>query len=189
MRLRRLRRRGATARDTVDVTLQEFAERPEQDPAPAGDITFNVGNVGPQDTHEFVVFKTDLATGALPTAADGSVDETGEASSSSTRSKTSRPATRPRRSPSHSNPGATSSSALSSRRKARTRSSTTSRGCGPGSPWSSGPQAEHEASRAGGWAREPVTIPERTWPDERRSRYGDVHRPRPTGALRHKLLT
>jgi hypothetical protein len=34
--------------------------------------------VGPEDTHEFVVFKTDLGPDALPTAADGSVDETGE---------------------------------------------------------------------------------------------------------------
>ena len=52
--------------------------RPEQDSAPAGDVTFNVGNVDPEDTHEFVVFKTDLAPDALPTAPDGSVDETGE---------------------------------------------------------------------------------------------------------------
>jgi uncharacterized cupredoxin-like copper-binding protein len=70
---------GRTARErTVDVTLQEFAVRPEQDSAPAGDVTFNVGNVGPEDTHEFVVFKTGLAPDALPTAPDGSVDETGE---------------------------------------------------------------------------------------------------------------
>jgi hypothetical protein len=68
-----------TARErTVDVTLQEFAVRPEQDSAPAGEVTFNVGNVGPEDTHEFVVFKTDLAPDALPTASDGSVDEEGE---------------------------------------------------------------------------------------------------------------
>jgi hypothetical protein len=70
---------GRTARErTVDVTLQEFAVRPEQDSAPAGNVTFHVGNVGPEDTHEFVVFKTDLAPDALPTAPDGSVDETGE---------------------------------------------------------------------------------------------------------------
>jgi uncharacterized cupredoxin-like copper-binding protein len=70
---------GQAARESsVDVTLQEFAVRPEQDSAPAGDVTFNVGNVGPEDTHEFVVLKTDLAPDALPTAPDGSVDETGE---------------------------------------------------------------------------------------------------------------
>jgi uncharacterized cupredoxin-like copper-binding protein len=68
----------AARESTVDVTLQEFAVRPERDSAPAGDVTFNVGNVGPEDTHEFVVFKTDLAPDALPTAPDGSVDETGE---------------------------------------------------------------------------------------------------------------
>ena len=60
---------------TVDVTVQEFAVLPAQDSAPAGDVTFNVTNTGPEDTHEFVVFKTDLAPDALPTAPDGSVDE------------------------------------------------------------------------------------------------------------------
>jgi len=55
---------------TVDVTVQEFAVIPAESSAPAGDVT--------DDTHEFVVFKTDLAPDALPTAADGSVDEEGE---------------------------------------------------------------------------------------------------------------
>lgn len=32
---------------------------------------------GPNDTHEFVVIKTDLAAGALPVDADGVVDEAG----------------------------------------------------------------------------------------------------------------
>ena len=63
---------------TVDVTVQEFAVLPAQDSAPAGDVTFYVTNTGPEDTHEFVVFKTDLAPDALPTAPDGSVDEEGE---------------------------------------------------------------------------------------------------------------
>lgn len=63
---------------TVAVTLQEFAVLPAQDSAPAGSITFDVENKGPEDTHEFVVIKTDLAPDALPTAEDGSVDETGE---------------------------------------------------------------------------------------------------------------
>jgi uncharacterized cupredoxin-like copper-binding protein len=63
---------------TVDVTVQEFAVLPATDSAPAGDVTFNVTNTGPEDTHEFVVFKTDLAPDALPTAPDGSVDEEGE---------------------------------------------------------------------------------------------------------------
>ena len=63
---------------TVDVTVQEFAVLPAQEAAPAGDVTFAVTNTGPEDTHEFVVFKTDLAPDALPTASDGSVDEEGE---------------------------------------------------------------------------------------------------------------
>ena len=62
----------------VDVTVQEFAVVPATDSAPAGDVTFSVTNKGPEDTHEFVVFKTDLAPDALPTASDGSVDEEGE---------------------------------------------------------------------------------------------------------------
>ena len=60
------------------MTLQEFAVLPAQESAPAGDVTFAVTNDGPEDTHEFVVFKTDLAPDALPTASDGSVDEEGE---------------------------------------------------------------------------------------------------------------
>jgi len=63
---------------TVDVTVQEFAVIPASSSAPAGDVTFDVTNEGPDDTHEFVVFKTDLAPDALPTVADGSVDEEGE---------------------------------------------------------------------------------------------------------------
>jgi uncharacterized cupredoxin-like copper-binding protein len=63
---------------TVDVTVQEFAVIPASSSAPAGDVTFDVTNKGPDDTHEFVVFKTDLAPDALPTVADGSVDEEGE---------------------------------------------------------------------------------------------------------------
>jgi uncharacterized cupredoxin-like copper-binding protein len=69
---------GATGGTTVDVTLQEFAVLPAQESASAGDVTFAVTNEGPEDTHEFVVFKTDLAPEALPTASDGSVDEEGE---------------------------------------------------------------------------------------------------------------
>jgi uncharacterized cupredoxin-like copper-binding protein len=63
---------------TVNVTLQEFSVLPDPTSAPAGDITFHVTNNGPDDVHEFVVFKTDLAPDALPTNEDGSVDEEGE---------------------------------------------------------------------------------------------------------------
>jgi uncharacterized cupredoxin-like copper-binding protein len=66
------------AAGTIDVTLQEFAILPSASSAPAGDVTFDVTNTGPEDVHEFVVFQTDLAPDALPTSADGSVDEEGE---------------------------------------------------------------------------------------------------------------
>ena len=61
----------------VNVTLQEFSVIPETDSAEAGEITFNVENVGPDDVHEFVIVKTDLEPDALPTVDDGSVDEAG----------------------------------------------------------------------------------------------------------------
>jgi hypothetical protein len=69
---------GGGTETTVAVTVQEFSVLPAQDSAPAGSITFDVENTGPEDTHEFVVIKTDLAPDALPTAEDGSVEETGE---------------------------------------------------------------------------------------------------------------
>jgi uncharacterized cupredoxin-like copper-binding protein len=62
----------------VVVTLQEWAVLTEVDTAPAGDVTFEVTNDGPEDVHEFVVIKTDLDPGELPTDADGVVDEAGE---------------------------------------------------------------------------------------------------------------
>ena len=69
---------GGAGPTTVDITLQEFSVIAEPATAPAGSITFHVTNAGPDDIHEFVVFKTDLAPDALPTADDGSVDESGE---------------------------------------------------------------------------------------------------------------
>lgn len=62
----------------IDVTLQEFSVIPETDSTEAGEITFNVENVGPDDIHEFVIVKTELEPAALPTLPDGSMDETGE---------------------------------------------------------------------------------------------------------------
>lgn len=61
----------------IGVTLQEFSVVPDADSVEAGEVTFNVENVGPDDVHEFVVVKTDLDPDALPTADDGSVDEEG----------------------------------------------------------------------------------------------------------------
>jgi uncharacterized cupredoxin-like copper-binding protein len=67
----------AAGTTSVAVTLQEWAVLPAQASAPAGSVTFQAENKGPKHEHEFVVFKTDLAANALPTKADGSVDEAG----------------------------------------------------------------------------------------------------------------
>jgi plastocyanin len=61
----------ATEKD-FDITLGSSS-------ASSGDVTFNVENNGPS-THEFVVFKTDLAEGSLPTKKENGaviVDEEG----------------------------------------------------------------------------------------------------------------
>jgi uncharacterized cupredoxin-like copper-binding protein len=63
---------------SVAVTLQEFAVGTVPPDAPAGTVTFNITNKGPDDEHEFVVVKTDLDPTALPTdPATGAVDEEG----------------------------------------------------------------------------------------------------------------
>jgi hypothetical protein len=41
-------------------------------------VTFEVTNDGPNDIHEFVVIRTDLAPGARPPGEDGAVLEDGE---------------------------------------------------------------------------------------------------------------
>jgi uncharacterized cupredoxin-like copper-binding protein len=63
---------------TVAVTLQEFSVTTDPTSIGAGEVTFDAANKGPDDTHEFVVFKTDLGPTELPTLEDGSVDEEGE---------------------------------------------------------------------------------------------------------------
>jgi len=63
---------GAT---TVDVTVGEFAVGTSVSSAPAGDVSFAVTNTGPEDVHELVVIKTDISFIALPTDANGAVDE------------------------------------------------------------------------------------------------------------------
>jgi uncharacterized cupredoxin-like copper-binding protein len=62
---------------TVDVTLQEFAVVPSESSVPAGSVTFEATNEGPEDDHELVVIRTDLAIDALPTGENGAVDEEG----------------------------------------------------------------------------------------------------------------
>lgn len=66
---------GPTA---VGITLQEWSVIPDVDSGPAGSFEFTIENVGPMDTHEFVIFKTDLDADNLPTLDDGTVDEEGE---------------------------------------------------------------------------------------------------------------
>jgi uncharacterized cupredoxin-like copper-binding protein len=63
---------GAT---TVDVTLQEFAVSATPASVPAGSVTFDITNDGPNDVHEFVIMRTDLPPTELPVKDDGSVDE------------------------------------------------------------------------------------------------------------------
>ena len=62
---------------TVKVTLSEWAVARDKAELPAGSIVFEVTNNGPDDLHEFVVIKTDLDPGALPTDDTGKVDEEG----------------------------------------------------------------------------------------------------------------
>ena len=62
---------------TVEVTEKDFSVATNPTSASAGAITFDVHNEGPS-VHEFVVFETDLAPDALPTNADGTVNEEGE---------------------------------------------------------------------------------------------------------------
>jgi uncharacterized cupredoxin-like copper-binding protein len=68
---------GGAARTSVQVTLDEWSVATDPASAPAGEITFEVANAG-EETHEFVVIRTDLGVLNLPTADDGSVDEEGE---------------------------------------------------------------------------------------------------------------
>jgi len=66
------------AATTVDVTLQEWAVVVADDSVPAGEVTFSVTNDGPDDIHEFVIIRTDLAPGDLPVDEHGAVTEAGE---------------------------------------------------------------------------------------------------------------
>jgi uncharacterized cupredoxin-like copper-binding protein len=63
---------------TVGVTLQEWAVVPDAASVAAGPVSFSVSNKGPEDVHEFVILRTDLDPGALPTDATGAVTEDAE---------------------------------------------------------------------------------------------------------------
>jgi hypothetical protein len=62
----------------IAVALQEFSVAASPGSAPAGAVTFDVTNEGPDDVHEFVVIATDLGITELPTDEDGAVLEDGE---------------------------------------------------------------------------------------------------------------
>jgi uncharacterized cupredoxin-like copper-binding protein len=62
----------------VDAALTTYKITLDKDSAPAGDIIFHVHNDATDLTHEFVIFKTDLAPDSLPTKDDGTVDEEGQ---------------------------------------------------------------------------------------------------------------
>lgn len=63
---------------TVTVTLQEFSVGTDPTTIEAGEVAFEATNEGPDDVHEFVVFKTDLSATDLPTDENGAVVEDGE---------------------------------------------------------------------------------------------------------------
>jgi uncharacterized cupredoxin-like copper-binding protein len=61
----------------VNVTLGNFTiDMPTT--IKAGQVTFHVSNEDTSDTHEFVIFKSDLAPGKLPLDNSGNVDETAQ---------------------------------------------------------------------------------------------------------------
>jgi uncharacterized cupredoxin-like copper-binding protein len=66
------------AATTIEVSLQEFAVVPSASSAPTGSVTFTVTNEGPSLVHEFVIIRTDLEPGDLPTDENGMVDETAD---------------------------------------------------------------------------------------------------------------
>lgn len=63
---------------TVDLTLQEFAIIATPSSVPAGSVTFTTTNTGPDDVHEVVIIKTDLALADLPIDKDGAAIEDAE---------------------------------------------------------------------------------------------------------------
>ena len=63
---------------SVDVTLETYKLTMSRNTAPAGDIVFHVANKATDQTHEFVIFATDLPVDQLPLNDDGTVNEEGE---------------------------------------------------------------------------------------------------------------
>jgi uncharacterized cupredoxin-like copper-binding protein len=66
---------AAQASTRMVLTLSEFSILAEVAEVPAGEITFDVVNVG-EDPHEVIFFKSDLDSAALPpSSVSGEVDE------------------------------------------------------------------------------------------------------------------
>ena len=61
----------------IGATLADYTITLDESTGTAGEITFDVTNDAEQ-THEFVVLKTDIAEDALPTDDAGDVDEAGD---------------------------------------------------------------------------------------------------------------
>jgi uncharacterized cupredoxin-like copper-binding protein len=57
---------GCSSSGGVNATEKDFSINLDSSSASSGDVTFHVTNNGPS-AHEFVVFKTDLPEGSLPT--------------------------------------------------------------------------------------------------------------------------
>jgi len=62
----------------VDAALTSYKITLSEDNVPAGDVQFHIHNDATDLTHEFVIFKTDLAPDSLPLNDEGIVDEEGE---------------------------------------------------------------------------------------------------------------
>ena len=67
----------ACGSSTIDVGLNTYSITLAKSSASAGEITFHVHNDATDLTHEFVIFKTDLAQDQLPLTSEGIVDEEG----------------------------------------------------------------------------------------------------------------
>ncbi len=59
---------------TITATLTEHEIALDSSALDAGEVTFEISNVG-EETHELVVVRTSLGPDSLPQAADGSFDE------------------------------------------------------------------------------------------------------------------
>lgn len=65
-----------TGANQVQVSLSDFKVKLAPASIPAGKVAFEVTGKGPS-VHEMVIFRTDLAPGALPRNKDGDADEEG----------------------------------------------------------------------------------------------------------------